>query len=146
MYATPLESQALEFNRNEKFNHPLFRRAGELGLHGVTVDPDYGGAGMDATAACIIHEELSYSDPAFCLSYLAHSQECTAGPDKQRTASCALCSPKLVVSTHHPTPRIPSPDSPLVSLPSILATRLNALPQRHTPAAASTSRTLRPGC
>merc|ERR1711939_1123022 len=29
--------------------------------------------GMDATAACIIHEELSASDPAFCLEYLAHS-------------------------------------------------------------------------
>lgn len=28
---------------------------------------------MDATAACIAHEELSAADPAFCLSYLAHS-------------------------------------------------------------------------
>jgi len=28
---------------------------------------------MDATAVAIVHEELSYSDPAFCLSYLAHS-------------------------------------------------------------------------
>ncbi len=28
---------------------------------------------MDAVAACIAMEELSYSDPAFCLSYLAHS-------------------------------------------------------------------------
>ncbi len=28
---------------------------------------------MDATASVIVHEELSYSDPAFCLSYLAHS-------------------------------------------------------------------------
>lgn len=40
----------------------------------MTVDPEYGGSGMDATAACIVHEELSSSDPAFCLSYLAHSQ------------------------------------------------------------------------
>merc|ERR1719454_34154 len=31
---------------------------------------------MDATAAVIVHEELSYSDPAFCLSYLAHSTLC----------------------------------------------------------------------
>ncbi|EOD20987.1 long-chain specific acyl-CoA dehydrogenase [Emiliania huxleyi CCMP1516] len=69
-----VEPQALEFNRAERFNHPLFRRAGELGLLGVTVDPEYGGAGMDAAAACIVHEELSASDPAFCLSYLAHSQ------------------------------------------------------------------------
>jgi len=72
--AAEVEPQALEFNRAEKFNFPLYKRAGELGLLGVTVDPEYGGSGMDATAACIVHEELSYSDPAFCLSYLAHSQ------------------------------------------------------------------------
>uniref|UniRef100_A0A7S4BBN7 Isovaleryl-CoA dehydrogenase n=1 Tax=Chrysotila carterae TaxID=13221 RepID=A0A7S4BBN7_CHRCT len=72
--AQEVEPQALEYNRAEKFNHPLFQRAGELGLLGVTVNEQYGGAGMDATAACIVHEELSYSDPAFCLSYLAHSQ------------------------------------------------------------------------
>jgi len=69
-----VEPQALEHNRNEAFNASLFRRAGELGLLGVTVDPEYGGSGMDASAACIVHEELSASDPAFCLSYLAHSQ------------------------------------------------------------------------
>jgi isovaleryl-CoA dehydrogenase len=69
-----VEPQALQYNREERFNRALFERAGELGLLGVTVDPEYGGAGMDATAACIVHEELSYSDPAFCLSYLAHSQ------------------------------------------------------------------------
>lgn len=33
----------------------------------------YGGSGMDALAAVIAHEELASSDPAFCLSYLAHS-------------------------------------------------------------------------
>ena len=69
-----VEPQALDYNRDERFNLPLFRRAGELGLLGVTVDPEFGGAGMDAAAACIVHEELSASDPAFCLSYLAHSQ------------------------------------------------------------------------
>merc|ERR1719502_643149 len=72
--AAEVEPQALEYNRAERFNHELFRRTGELGLLGVTVDPEYGGSGMDAAAACIVHEELSYSDPAFCLSYLAHSQ------------------------------------------------------------------------
>ena len=69
-----VEPQALEYNREERFNKALFQRAGELGLLGVTVDPEYDGAGMDATAACIVHEELSAADPAFCLSYLAHSQ------------------------------------------------------------------------
>lgn len=54
-------------------NLPLFRKLGELGLLGVTVPEEYGGSGMDATAAVIVHEELSASDPAFCLAYLAHS-------------------------------------------------------------------------
>jgi len=69
-----VEPQALEFNRAEKFNVDLFRRLGsDLGLLGPMVSDEYGGAGFDAVAACIIHEELSYADPAFCLSYLAHS-------------------------------------------------------------------------
>lgn len=57
-------------NREEKFNVGIFRSLGELGLLGVTVPPEYGGSGMDATAACIVHEELSAADPACCLSYL----------------------------------------------------------------------------
>lgn len=68
-----VDPQALEHNREEKFNANIFKRLGELGLLGVTVPPEYGGSGMDASAACIVHEELSAADPACCLSYLAHS-------------------------------------------------------------------------
>jgi isovaleryl-CoA dehydrogenase len=69
-----VEPQAIEFNRDEKFNYPLFKKmAEELGILGCMVDEKYGGAGFDPVAACIIHEELSYSDPGFCLAYLAHS-------------------------------------------------------------------------
>ena len=68
-----VEPQALQYNREEKFNLPLFKKLGELGLLGITADPNYGGSGMDATAVVIAHEELSSSDPAFTLSYLAHS-------------------------------------------------------------------------
>jgi len=68
-----VEPQANEFNKAEKMNLPLFRKLGELGLLGVTVPEEYGGSGMDATAAIIVHEELAASDPAFCLAYLAHS-------------------------------------------------------------------------
>lgn len=39
----------------------------------MTVDEEYGGTSFDATAVALVHEELSYSDPAFCLAYLAHS-------------------------------------------------------------------------
>ena len=68
-----VDPQRLEHDREEKFNHELFKKCGELGLLGVTTSVDYGGSGMDATAANIVHEELSQADPAFCLSYLAHS-------------------------------------------------------------------------
>mmetsp|Transcript_45326 Transcript_45326/g.109755 ORF Transcript_45326/g.109755 Transcript_45326/m.109755 type:complete len:371 (+) Transcript_45326:380-1492(+) len=63
----------MEYNREEKFNLPLLKQLGDLGLLGLTVPETYGGSGMDATASVIVHEELSTSDPAFCLSYLAHS-------------------------------------------------------------------------
>lgn len=70
---TEVDPQALEFNRNEKFNIPLFRKLGDIGILGITAGVEYGGSGMDAVAAVIAHEELSASDPAFCLSFLAHS-------------------------------------------------------------------------
>lgn len=68
-----VEPQALEWNRKEQFNQELFRKLGDLGLLGITADTNHGGSGMDATAVVIAHEEISASDPAFCLSFLAHS-------------------------------------------------------------------------
>jgi isovaleryl-CoA dehydrogenase len=68
-----VEPQALEHDREEKFNRALFRQLGELGLLGITVPTEHGGAGLDAVAAVIAHEELSASDPGLCLAYLAHS-------------------------------------------------------------------------
>ena len=69
-----VEPQALAHDRDEKFNLELFRQLGEYGLLGITIPEQYGGAGMDVTAAAIVNEELSYSDPGFCLAYLAHAQ------------------------------------------------------------------------
>lgn len=71
-----VEPQAAEYDRAEKFNLPLFKRLGELGLLGITVGDEYGGSGMDTVAAVIAHEELSASDPGFALAYLAHSMLC----------------------------------------------------------------------
>ncbi|KAJ0405668.1 hypothetical protein ATCC90586_004471 [Pythium insidiosum] len=70
---TKVEPQALEHDRDEKFNINLFRELGDIGLLGITAQEKYGGSEMDALAAVIAHEELSSSDPAFCLSFLAHS-------------------------------------------------------------------------
>jgi isovaleryl-CoA dehydrogenase len=68
-----VEPQAQEHDRAERFNLALFRRLGLLDLLGLTVPAEDGGAGMDAVAATIVHEELSTSDPGFCLAYLAHA-------------------------------------------------------------------------
>jgi isovaleryl-CoA dehydrogenase len=68
-----VEPQAAASDREERFNRELFRKLGELDLLGVTVGDEDGGAGMDATAAVIVHEELATSDPGLTLAYLAHS-------------------------------------------------------------------------
>ncbi|MCY4321015.1 MAG: acyl-CoA dehydrogenase family protein [Bdellovibrionaceae bacterium] len=72
-----LEPQALEFDKKEEFNLELFRKLGQLGLLGLLIkEEDLGGSNMDLTAMIISHEELSSSDPGFCLAYLAHSVLC----------------------------------------------------------------------
>jgi isovaleryl-CoA dehydrogenase len=70
---TEVAPQAAEFDEKGVLNVPLFRKLGELGLHGITVPEVDGGSGMDAVAACIAHHELSKYDPGFALAYLAHS-------------------------------------------------------------------------
>ena len=73
-----VEVQAVEFDRKEEFNLKLFHQLGPLGLLGLLVqDEKLGGSSMDLTAMVLVHEELSQSDPGFCLAYLAHSVLCT---------------------------------------------------------------------
>ncbi len=68
-----VEPQAMEHDEAGTFNVGLLRELGKLGLIGITVPDADGGAGLDATASCIVHEELAYADPGFTLGYLAHS-------------------------------------------------------------------------
>ena len=68
-----VEPQAFEHDKHERFNLELLRSMGEMGLLGISAQEEYGGAGLDATACAIVHEELSASDPGFALAYLAHS-------------------------------------------------------------------------
>ena len=68
-----VEPQAMEHDESQTFNAALLRELAGLGLMGITVPEADGGAGMDATAACIVHEELAYADPGFALGYLAHT-------------------------------------------------------------------------
>src|SRR5688572_18943582 len=68
-----VEPQAEHSDYQQALNVPLLKRAAELGLLGITVPAEAGGAGMDATAAVIVHHELAKSDPGFTLAYLAHA-------------------------------------------------------------------------
>jgi isovaleryl-CoA dehydrogenase len=68
-----VDPQAEASDQAERFNIELFRKLGDLGLLGVTVEERFGGSGLDPVAAVIIHEELSAADPGFALAYLAHS-------------------------------------------------------------------------
>ena len=84
-----VEPQAAEFDEKGVLNVPLFRKLGDLGLLGITVPEEAGGAGMDTVAAVIVHHELSKVDPGLCLAYLAHSMLFVnnfyyAGNDEQR--------------------------------------------------------------
>ncbi|UYL09635.1 acyl-CoA dehydrogenase family protein [Bdellovibrio sp. SKB1291214] len=107
-----VEPQAHEYDRSEKFNLGLFKKVGELGLLGITVPEQFGGAGMDATAAAIVHEELSASDPGFALAYLAHSMLCVNniavnGNDEQRMRVLPkLCSGEWVGSMSMSEPAV----------------------------------------
>ena len=68
-----VEPQAAVHDREERFNHALFRKAGDLGLLGITLPEEHGGAGLDATAAVQLSEALATADPGFALAVLAHS-------------------------------------------------------------------------
>lgn len=71
--ANEVEPQAAQHDHDGTMNAALMRRAGELGLLGITVPAEDGGAGLDATAAVIVHHELAKSDPGFTLALLAHA-------------------------------------------------------------------------
>ena len=68
-----VEPGARQRDQDEVFDRALFKKAGDMGFLGVTVPEEFGGSGLDAVAACIIHEEMSAVDPGFTLAYLAHS-------------------------------------------------------------------------
>ena len=67
-----IEPQAEEHDATGTLNVDLLRRCGELGLLGLTLPAEDGGAGLDAVAAVIVHHEMARSDPGFTLAYLAH--------------------------------------------------------------------------
>ncbi len=63
-------------DHEEKFNDAAFRKLGDLGLLGITVKEEDGGAGLGAVAATIAMEEMGAVDASTTLSYLAHTILC----------------------------------------------------------------------
>ncbi len=62
-----------KLDHQEELAPSIFNKFGDLGILGLTVSEDLGGVGLNSAAMAAVMEELSYSCPATCLSYLAHS-------------------------------------------------------------------------
>ena len=67
---------AAEIDRSDKFPRQLWPKMGALGLHGITVEEEYGGAGMGYLAHVVAMEEVSRGSASVGLSYGAHSNLC----------------------------------------------------------------------
>ncbi len=67
---------AAEIDRSDKFPRGLWPKMGALGLLGITVEEEYGGAGMGYLAHVVAMEEMSRGSAAVGLSYGAHSNLC----------------------------------------------------------------------
>ena len=68
--------RAAAIDATNVFPRDLWPRMGALGLHGVTVEEDYGGAGLGYLEHCIVVEEISRASASVGLSYGAHSNLC----------------------------------------------------------------------
>ncbi len=67
---------AARIDRDDWFPRELWPEMGELGLHGITVEEDWGGAGLGYLEHCIAMEEVSRASGSIGLSYGAHSNLC----------------------------------------------------------------------
>ncbi|HWX14420.1 MAG TPA: isovaleryl-CoA dehydrogenase [Methylocella sp.] len=68
--------RAGEIDRSDAFPIDLWPQMGALGLHGITVEEEFGGAGLGYLAHCIAMEEISRASASVGLSYGAHSNLC----------------------------------------------------------------------
>jgi isovaleryl-CoA dehydrogenase len=67
---------AAEIDRTDEFPRHLWPKLGELGLHGITVEEEYGGTGLGYLEHCVAMEEISRGSASVGLSYGAHSNLC----------------------------------------------------------------------
>ena len=93
--------RAEAIDRDNEFPIDLWPEMGELGLHGITVEEEYGGTGLGYLEHCIAMEEVSRASASVGLSYGAHSNLCVNqirrnGTDDQKQRYL----PKLVSGEH----------------------------------------------
>ena len=67
---------AAEIDRTDEFPRQLWPKMGALGLHGITVEEEYGGSGLGYLEHCVAMEEISRGSASVGLSYGAHSNLC----------------------------------------------------------------------
>src|SRR5579872_3969744 len=94
--------RAAQMDADNEFPADLWKKLGDLGLLGITVPTEYGGAGMSYLAHVVAMEEISRASASVGLSYAAHSNLCVNnlylnGPEEQRNKFLPkLCSGEWV--------------------------------------------------
>ena len=71
-----IEPLAAEIDRDDRFPVELWPEMGALGLHGITVEEEWGGLGLGYLEHCVAVEEVSRASASVGLSYGAHSNLC----------------------------------------------------------------------
>src|SRR6478752_1646755 len=84
-----IEPHAAEWDRDHHFPRELYGKLAELGLMGVCVPEEYGGAGADFVSYVLVLEELSRADAGVGVTVAVHTSACTLpllafGTDEQR--------------------------------------------------------------
>ena len=93
--------RAAEIDRTDQFPMDLWRRMGDLGVLGITVPEQYGGAAMGYLAHMVAMEEISRASASVGLSYGAHSNLCVNQINRNgNEAQKQKYLPKLISGEH----------------------------------------------